>query len=308
MVLNETNINNFLNKYINFVDDISFNYRYDENIKHVLYLIVPAFVYKYDIGNESTILNVFRNVKINISGTEDKIVTATFNRSIVKKDNEYLTNKFIIINQYKNASLTDLIDNIVHEFNHAVNSYNNEIFFDDKIVKMRTGLSYFVYDKKDLHYLYKTNVYLEEVINTEQTEEIINIINSFGKYNIDNIAFSNTLFALKNEIKDNNYVSKAYYFQSILCDILIKNKTFTPTISNLRFKGFVDDIPSLFDNVIGKNGSYNRLNKLLDDVHNLEIKYGKRKVFKKSIMNKIETKAKEIISLIDEYDSKCIYK
>lgn len=309
MVLNKENINEFLNKYIEFVDEISADYNYEDNIRHLLYLIVPSFIVKYDLINENLILRVFRDVRIYVSGTENGVVTATFNRELVKLSSGYSSNKYVVLNQYKSASLTNLIDNIVHEFNHAVNSINNEISFDDKFIKLRTGLSYLVYDRSNMKYLYKSSdVFLEEVINTEQTEEIINIINSFGNYNIDNIEFNNMLFALRSEIKDSTYISSAYYFQSLICDLLMKNKTFTPTISNLRFKGFIDDIPFLFDNVIGRNGSYIKLNCLLQEIYELEIKYSKSRFFKKRILSKLNIKAKKVVSLIEEYDSKCIYK
>lgn len=309
MTLNQANINNFLNKYISFVDDVSYRYRYEDNIRHLLYLIVPAFVLKYDVSNESVVLKCFENVPVYISGTEDKMVTASFNRTLRSNDSSYSTSKYVVLNEYREASLTNLIDSIVHEYNHAVNSINNEIVFDDKVIKLRTGLSYLIYDRNSLKFLGKSKeIFLEEVINTEQTEEIINIINSFNSFSIDSLEFNNMLFALKNEIKDSKYTSNAYYFQSYICDALMKNKTFTPTISNLRFKGFVESIPSLFDDVIGNDGSYKRLNLLLEEVHDLESKYIKGGIFKKMILNKLRKKAMEVISLIEEYDSKCIYK
>ena len=63
---------------------------------------------------------------------------------------KYYTDKAIVLNQYKNASLIDMLDNIIHEFNHAVNSMINEIKYDDKIVGMRTGLSYMIYDVNNI--------------------------------------------------------------------------------------------------------------------------------------------------------------
>lgn len=309
MVLNQENINNFLNKYIDFVDKISSLYDYDSNIRHLLYLIVPAFVTKYDISYEKAIIKCFEETKIYVSGTEDDTVTATFNRILKKKDSNYYTEKYIILNQYKNASFTNLIDNIVHEFNHAINSINNEITIEEKYIKLRTGLSYLIYDRETMNYICKSDaIFLEEVLNTKQSEEIINIIASFGNYNILNIEFSNLLYTLKNEIGRGGYVSSAYLFQSLICDILIKNKTFYPTISNLRFKGYIEDIPVLFDNVIDKVGSYKYLNSLLKDIYNLQTKYIKTIFFKKRIANKIRNKAKDLYQLIQEYDKKCIYK
>ena len=47
---------------------------------------------------------------------------------------------------------------------------------------------------------------------------------------------------------------------------------------------------------------------LLEEVYALEIKYGKARIFKKIVFNKLRKKALEVISLIQEYDKKCIYK
>jgi len=309
MNINQDNINSFLNKYISFVDKVSFKYNYPSNIKHLLYLIVPAFIIKYGISNEMTILKCFEFIKIYIKPSDDKFVVASFNRVLKRNSSNYFTDKYIVLNEFDKASLPNLIDSIVHEFNHAVNSINNEVSYDEKTIKVRTGLSYLIYDRKTLKFISKSKeVALEETINTEQTEEIINIINSFNNYKIDNIEFSNMLFALKNEIKDSTYTSNAYSFQSYICDILMKNKTFTPTISNLRFKGLVEDVSALFDNVIGRRGSYKKLNELLEEIYSLQIKYSKSLLFKKLILNKLKKKANMVLSLIQEYDSKCIYK
>ncbi len=309
MDLNQDNVNSFIDKYILYVDNISKEFEYTDNIKHLLYLIVPAFVIKYGVNNESTILNCFKNVKIYINGTYDNIVSATFNRSLKKIDDNYYTEKYIMINNYSESSLPSLIDNIVHEFNHAINSINNEVLYDDKYVKVRTGLCTLYYLKKDLKFEKKSNALtLEEILNTAQTEDVVNIINSFGNYYIENIELSNALYALKHEIGEKKYTSDGYAYQKQICSSLINNKTFTPTVNNLRFKGLIEDIPYLFDNVIGTEGSYNKLNSLLTDMHELIIKYAKSTFFKNKILNKIKSKSKEISILIDEYESKCIFK
>lgn len=310
MNLTQDNINSFLNKYLLIVDSISEENNYDDNIKHLLYLIMPAFVIKYGVSNESSIINCFKTVKIYISNKQDSYVTATFNRSLKKDFSNYYTDKFIMINNYSTSvGLQSIIDNIVHEFNHAVNSLNNEILLDEKYVKVRTGLSTLKYDRKTLQFIEKSEeITLEEILNTHQTEEIVNIINSFGKYSIENVELSNMLYALKHEIGNDDYISDAYSYQKSICSDLISNKTFTPTINNLRFKGLIEDIPNLFDNVIGRDGSYKRLNKLLTDMHNLILKYSKSTFFKNRILGKIKSKAIDVSRLIKEYDSKCIYK
>ncbi len=296
----------FFNNYINFVDRISKENNYEANIRHLLYVIVPAFILKYD--NEHTILKCFEEIKIHLSNNEDPRVTASFNRVLTRRGDELYTEKRVIINQYKTASLTNLIDSIVHEYNHAVNSYNNEILVKEDKIKVRTGLSYLVYDK-NLNFLYRSKeLALEEVINTSQTEEIINIINSFDYNDVDNSEFSNFLYALKHEIKKDKYQSLAYHFESQITEVLINNKTFTPTVNSLRYKGFIEDIPNMFDNVIGRKGSYKTLNNLLEEVSSLIIKYSKAKFFKRFILNKLFDRTQKIKLLIEEYDNNSIFR
>ena len=309
MNLNDENINVFFNKYITYVDDISNHFNYDSNIRHLLYVILPAFIYKYKVNNESLILECFRKVKIYKSNHKDGIVTASFNRILKKSNALYYTDKYIVINNYNENTIPTLIDNIVHEFNHAVNSINNEISYDDKYIKVRTGLSSLIYDKATMNFIKKSDeIALEEILNTSQTEEIINIINSFGKYNIENTELANMLYNLKIEIGDNGYVSDAYSFQKNICKRLINNKTFAPTINNLRFKGLIEEIPTIFNNVIGKDNSYKELNKILTDMHLLILKYSNRKIFKERLLNKIMEKKKDVENLINTYENNCIFK
>ena len=309
MDIDKIDLNSFLNRYVEFVDKISDYYKYESNIKHLLYLIIPAFIIKYDLKNEKTILNVFENIPIFITGTENKTITASFSRTLSHTKKGYITDKLVIINEYKTASFLNMLDNIIHEYNHAVNSINNEISYDDLYVKVRTGLCYALYDKNTLKYIKKTDeLPLEEVINTYQSSEIINIINDFNKHKVDNTEFNNALYVLNKEIGGKRFESSAYVFDSIITKELINNKTFTPTICNLRFKGLIDDIPYLFDNVMNREGEYARLNKMLSKMHELELKYSKSTFFRNKILNELKRLSNNIIDIIEEYDRKCIFK
>lgn len=309
MNIDNIDINAFIDKYISFVDRVSDKHGYESNIRHLLYVIIPAFILKYDIKNEKNILRCFEEVPIVVTGTENQNITASFNRRILRDGDGYKTLKIILLNQYRTGNLTDLLDSIIHEYNHAVNSINNEISYDDKVIKVRTGISYIIYDRKTLVYLKKSDeVALEEILNTMQTEEIINIINSFGRKNITNYEFNNMLSVLNTEIGKDKFKSEAYSYDSLLTSELVKNKTFTPTICNLRLSGMVEDVPYLFDNVLGKEGEFSRLNKLLTDIHKKEVDYSKKTLFKGKILNDIKSDSLKVISLIREYDNKCIYK
>lgn len=307
-MIDQNNINEFLSKYSSFVDKIASIYNYENNLKHVLYIMVPSFVIKYGYSAEKMILDVFENTRIIISSKEDDVRQAYFTRNIVRDNGRIVVSKFIVLDKYRTSSLTELLDSLIHEFCHVVNSYNNEVYEDDKYVKLRTGVSFLVYDKSNLNFINKSKEYiLEEILNTLNTEEIINIIKSFSKYHIINSELENLIFSLNSETKV-SYESNAYNFEKYICGILVKNKTFIPTICNLRFKGFITDIPSLFDGVMGKDGEYDKLNNLLCEIHDLELKYVDAKFFKNRILNKIMNLSKKVIDIINEYDNKCIYR
>lgn len=312
MKITQENINMMLERYIMFVNEISEKNNYENNIRHLLYIIIPAFILKYGPEQENTILKSFREVKIHISKKEDNVVTAYFIRTPKKIMEEgkkkFYTEKNIVLNEYKTASLTNLFDNIIHEFNHAVNSINNEISYDDKVLKLRTGISYLIYDKSTLKFIKKSDdSILEEIINTAQTEEIMDIINSFGNYKITNDEFNNALYSLKNEI-GKKYQSKAYYLQSYVCKELIKNKTFINTIATLRFKGFIEDIPRWFNDIVGKDNSYENMVGLLNEIFELEKSYAKSKFFKNYKLNKIKEKISVVLRIADDFTNKCIFK
>lgn len=314
MNINQDNINDFLNKYIEFTNNLSDKYNYSSNIIHVLYLIIPAFVIKYGIKEERNILSCFENIPIYISDTENKMCTAYFNRKLHAKEEEgvtkYYSSKEIVINNYYGSSLIELIDNLVHEFNHAVNSIINEVKWNDEEVSLRTGLSYINFYRSNINKVKSKSrdITLEEIINTNQTESIIDIINSFNNYNITNSEFSNTLYVLKHDIDTSGYKSNAYYFQSYICKELMKNKTFIPTVENLRFKGNVDDIEKWFDDITGIPGSYTKLTTLLEEILKKESELVNVKWFKKFKINNIMAKSREVLDIVTIFDNNCIYK
>ena len=145
-------------------------------------------------------------------------------------------------------------------------------------------------------------------VNTNQTDDIINIINSFSNYNILDEEFSNKLYSLKHDIDEKGYKSNAYFFQSYICKELMKNRTFIPTIEKLRFTGNVDDIERWFDDITNIQGSYNKLTSMLDEILKEEAELNKVKWFKKYNINKIRAKSREVLDIVAIFDKNCIYK
>ena len=143
-------INNLINQEIEFSNQLSLKYHYPENITHLLYVIVPAFILKY--GNKQLLEKCFSSVPILINDKQDQVYQAYYFSKPLYDNNEIITTKGIVLKNYKNIGLMQLLDNLVHEFNHAVNSIQNEIKIEDDIL-IRTGVSYNYFDKKHMFIL-----------------------------------------------------------------------------------------------------------------------------------------------------------
>ncbi len=284
-----------------YIDDICDKYNYDSNIRHLLYIIIPAFIIKYGLNKEKLVLNTFRDIRIKISNQENKVIKAYYYSSPRKINNEYSTTKYMMIQNYQNIGLVELLDSLVHEFNHAVNSYINEIKVTNKYLLLRTGLTYRIYNKDNLDFIKKHESYLlEEIINTKQTEDIINIIKEFDPND-------STVYAINSET-EHKYNSNAYYLQSYVCKEILNNRTFISTLENLRINGEVYDVNDWFDNIIGTKGKYKELNKLLNEVHDLEMSLLDRKMFKKFTINKIREKSRDIMRIVEDFNNNVNFK
>ncbi len=307
--MNYENLDVYFNKYRKVIDEISLKYNYDSNLKHLLYVIITAFVYKYDFKCESTIIECFNNTQIFYGKTSENI-NAFFDRKLIYYDNKYITKKYILIGNDISNNYIKYIDAIIHELNHAVNSIKNEIKEEKDKLYLRTGLSSAIYKKEAINVgIGKTDEYiLEEIINTKQTEEIINIILKFSEQGTTDIEISNMLESIKREINNTKYKSDAYLYETYICKELLSNKTFFFTLEKLRFAGEIDDIVYWFDNVMGEEGKYKELNDLLCKIHNLQIDYSKRTIFKKSVLNKIQSCSKSVYDIVNRFNNNCIYK
>lgn len=308
MEIENNQLNNMLLKYKNKVDEISLYYNYPSNISHLLYLIVPGFVLKYGLKNESAIIKCFENVPIVINDNQDKIYQAYYFSKPKYENNNLKTIKGIVLNNYQNISLIDLLDNLVHEINHAVNSLNNEISEKNNCIYVRTGLSNIIYDKKTLQVIKKENEsIIEEVINTKQTEDIINIISSFQQYEITDSQITNTIYSI-NRNANNNYTSNAYYLQGIVTSKLLENKTFIRTLEDLRFKGHIEEIDYWFDSITGKENSLKKLSENLLLSLNLELTLTKKKIFKGKLINRIRNLNQESLQIVETFNNNCNYR
>ena len=286
-----------VDKYIKVVDEISLKYSYPDNIKHLLYVILPAFVIKYGIYKEEFIINCLNNIPIIITGKEDPKIQALY-VSYPYFEDKIKTKKAIYLNRYNNIPFLQLLDNLIHELNHAINSYKNEIILEKDNFYLRTGLTKSKYNLKDIKLIDKNKSYvLEEIINSKQTEIIINIISSLES---NNEIIKNTIYAVRSSI-NGNYISPAYYSLKYYCKKLLDNKTFLLTIENLRINGNIDDIESWFDSIYGKNG----YQVLIDNLFELKQLQNKKGFFVERKINKLTIK---LVNLSSRFNNNCNLK
>ena len=308
--MNVENIGQLFNRYVDFINRLSDYNRYNNNIKHLLYIIIPSFIYKYGVENEKVILDCFSKTLIYES---DKIannhVSAFFGRNLRHIDSNYQIDSYVIINKNTTNNFIELLDAIIHEFNHAINSIKNEMKIDDKNIYLRTGISYIKYDKSDITkpISKNDNYILEEIINTKQTSDIMNWLNTLNSVNINNYEVTNLIDILKSEF-GKQYTSQAYLLQSYVCKTLVDNKSFMRTLEKLRYAGQVDEIEYWFDNITGRVGDFNKINSLLLDLSSNEEKMISAKIFKNKYVNNIRKINNSIVAIIDTFNNNCVYK
>lgn len=300
-------INQLIEQEIKFSNSLTLLYHYPDNITHLLYIIIPAFIIKYGTSYRSLIEECFSSVPILIDDKQDQVYQAYYFSKPIIENNNYTLLKGIVLNNYQNIGLMQLLDNLVHEFNHAVNSMQNAIT-TNQVVSVRTGLVYNYFDKSTLTFIKKggENI-IEEVINTKQTEGIIDIIRDFSNYQIDNTTVCNTLYSIYHAI-DVNYHSNSYFLESTVCQRLLQNKTFLSTIEALRFEGQLEDIHHFFDSIVGKDGSLLALSKYLEQSLKWQSELTHTKWFRKNKINKIRDVTQKALVIVEEFDKNTIYK
>ena len=121
------------------------------------------------------------------------------------------------------------------------------------------------------------------------------------KFNPKDSSIQNTIYAINAET-NHHYSSDSYYLQSYICKEILNNRTFLPTLENLRINGEIFDISKWFDDIMGKEGKYKELISLLKEVYDLELRYVEKPLFKSIIRNKIRDKSREIMRLIEKYN------
>lgn len=308
MKINDKIINDLFNYSFEFIQAKLNKYEYSLETKQLLNIIIPAFIIKYGFENKNKIFRVFEEVPVIFSNQNEKIYQAFYTSLPIVLNEQIKIKKYIVIHRYIDKPLLELVDNIIHEYNHALNSIVNEIKVDDSYIYIRTGLMYCRYSKLDISNGVKDDSYIiEEIINTRQTEIIMDIINSFKQYNIYN---DQIILILKNikMVVNNNYLSEAYLFQSTLCKELMTNETFINVMSGFRFSGNIDEAEYFFDNITGIDNSYSMLISILNKSVEIEDQLSKTKFFKRRKIEKAIILYNQAKKIIDQFNYNYHYK
>ncbi len=296
--------NKIIEKEKKFVDELCDEYKYDSNIRHLLYLIVPAFIIKYGMNKDRVIHNTLREVKIYKSNQVSKQIKGYYVARPIKIGENIKVMKHLVLYNYNSISLINLLETLVHELNHAINSYNNNTKITNKYICIRVGLTHLIYDKNTLEALKKDNSYiLEEIINTKQTDEIINIIKEFDP---NNSLISSTIFSINGETPT-VYISESYYLEGYICKEITNNRTFIRTLENLRLSGEIYNVSNWFDNIYGKEGTYKEMISLLIQIIELERELVNKKLFKNQIISKIRNYSTRVMNIINKFNENSNY-
>ena len=137
MNINEKILNNIFDESQQFINNSLSKYNYNEEIQKILLLIIPSFIIKYGYENKNKIFKTFNEVSMKITKEEEKIYQAYYVSIPNHTNNIITTTKYIIVHNYKDKKLIELIDNIIHEYNHAINSLINEIKEDENNIYIR---------------------------------------------------------------------------------------------------------------------------------------------------------------------------
>lgn len=280
------------NKYINrakdLVDEISNYYFYDNNTRHLLYVVVPSFLSYYGLGKEKIIRDVFKKIPIIYKDLDGPL--ASFNKSY--QGNEF---KGVIYISKRISSISDKLDQMIHEYNHAINSYNKPLING----ALRTGLSLTKNGVKDNKYIF------EEAINTYQSASILEYIKSFDLNNIESAEIANTIYTIKKEHPD-RFISKGYSFYTELLYPILSNKSFMLTLEDIRFTGELNDFLTYFESIMGPN-TYEAFNDELIALNKDIYNYSKAKIFKKRKLLEVRRSINEVKHYINLFINNKIY-
>ena len=235
-----------------YIDQISDKYNYDDNLRHLLYIIIPAFIIKYGFKNEKLILNTFKDIQIINSDKEDKYIKAYYSSKIRVINGEYSTIKFMVIQNYNKISLVSLLDNLVHEYNHLLQSEGCEYNYLLEAWAELMSKEYYNTDIISYNEGVKNLMLLIDIIGPQPLFEMFysnnnETLENILKYNLSNEDYKFLIDSFKESQLATNYLQENKEIRLVLCRLYENiNKQSIYKDENILYKLIYEDnrIPS----------------------------------------------------------------
>ena len=263
MFCSDEAVNNLLNYSKAMINTINKNSICPENLRILQYVIFAGMICYYGFEHINEIYNTFAKTKFtydnvpvieilkkypnNIGDILNYIgdgyeSPAFFQSNIsVLGMNKFKINRSIYISSYSNYDPVQFLGDVLHEVNHIVNSINGFVVNHNSKIIFRCGVSLTDYQTQTTR-----GRILEETFNTLQTEEILNQILEFSKYNIDDIEIKSLLDEIRYAV-DTKIECLGYDYSVPIIRPLYENKKFNSILKERRLDGNVKYIRDEFD-------------------------------------------------------------
>lgn len=175
-------------------------------------------------------------------------------------DSDGIMRRKIFVFENEEHSYGEILECIVHEVNHAVNSVNNVLVEHDDYISVRTGLSTAIFC--DGENFFEDKKALEEVYNQLQTIDIVDHIFDFSQYDIEDSDIKESFDHLKSD-HPYGYTCKGYVSLRSILRPLYDDDNFNLIVRENRLEGSLDKIEEAFDSRTG-DGAYKLLGEYFD--------------------------------------------
>ena len=262
------------------VDQLCMNYDRPKELRNMQYLIFAGMVSYYGFEHIDVITEAYRKNQFiytkdslrdcleklgcvsrsTLDNLSDDTIAVFLNEHFYNNStNTMFTEGKLVISDDMNYASDELLEYVTHEVNHAVNSVKKDIVPFGKKYKTRKGLIISDYNSGE-----KRNVFMEEAVNTLQTEDFMDHILSFTDYKIEDTEIWYELDKLKNGL-GMKHEHRGYPIISSIVKPLFENRKFNYVLKERRIDGNVNFISSEFDAKAGTS-AFDTLSRCIDRI------------------------------------------
>ena len=274
----DESVNYLLNYSKLMVDEISQNKASQNDFKSFQYLIFAGMISYYGFEHIDAIYKAFHNTEfINVSSDSNGVFDEAGRRTTADCQTvlSFRNGKYHIKNSIRYllsiSDVSQLLDCLIHEVNHVVNSVMSPICKRDSSLVYRMGVNIYALDDS-----FSESEILEETFNVLQTQEIKGHIRSFLNYSIYDSNIAATLDILRRAKVNWGEIG----YESVVPDIkpLYLHRDFNCLLKENRLSGDIKEIRFAFDQKVGI-GSFVDLSNHLEAIWNQRDYRQKAKVY-----------------------------